>query len=205
MHRPAVFHIPAKSDRQALQRTLFIRKRHKVGERLRRVQMPAVARVDNGAFGIKRRGKRRAFHRIAHHDQVRVAADNANGVFQALPLCNRRIGRVVKADNLATETQHSSLEGHLRTCRRLVKQRRHDLTMAGVCKYRGVIADHTRQTDDLRQILFSHICKVDQIACLHIRHSHDVGFPRCVSAAFHAASALAFHFIVTRFRKKSKP
>ena len=100
MHGSAVFHIAAKPNRQPFERAFFIRERDKVGEGLCRVEVSAVARVDDGAFGIKRSRQRRAFHGVAHHNDVGIAADHANGVFQAFPFGNRSVRGVVKPDNL---------------------------------------------------------------------------------------------------------
>ena len=77
------------------------------------MQVPAVARVDDRDTRVHRCGFRRAFQRMADHQNVRVAAYNRHRILQALALADRGALRIVKTDDLASQTEHCRLERHL--------------------------------------------------------------------------------------------
>lgn len=55
--------------------------------------------------------------------------------------CNGRGCRVIEADDSTAETEHCSLERHLSTGRRLIEQGSHDLALASLGIFCGIIAD----------------------------------------------------------------
>ena len=115
--------------------TDLVADRVQVEQRLRRVLAWSVAGVDDGHAAHRGRAPRGALLVVAQHDDVGVAADDADRVLDGLALGRRReLARVVGAHRAAAEPQHRSLERQSRACRRLVEQRGHQLALqpAGV-------------------------------------------------------------------------
>ena len=66
---------------------------------------------------------------VAQDDDIGVAADDLDRVFEGLALCGgREFPSVVGTHRLATESQHGGLEGQTGSGRRFVKQCRHHLS-----------------------------------------------------------------------------
>ena len=77
--------VAAQADRQISEPALFTLDGEHIGQRLGRVVVAAVARVDNRNCRFHGRDQRRALFGMAHGDNVGIAADGEHGVRNALP------------------------------------------------------------------------------------------------------------------------
>ena len=141
MHRSAVDEVAAKTDGQMIQTTLFTFQGEQVGQGLCRVQVSAVASVDDRTVRRQSSCFCSTSNRMPHHENIRIVADNLCGVFQGFALGNRGICRIVEANQTAAQPQHSSLEGHLGTSRRFIEQGCHNLVVASTGIHFRIVLD----------------------------------------------------------------
>ena len=104
-----------------IQSALFAFQGQQVGQRLGRVEVTAVTGVDDRTVCGQRRSLCRTGNRMAHDQDIRIAADDLCGVLQGLSLGDGRVCRVIETDQSAAQTQHCSLERHLGTGGRLIE------------------------------------------------------------------------------------
>lgn len=81
-----VLQVAAQPDAQAGQRPLLVAEGHQIGQGLGRMEMPAVPGVDHRHTGIEGSRQRGPGRRVPHGDDVGVAADHPDGVFDGLTL-----------------------------------------------------------------------------------------------------------------------
>ena len=153
MNRPAVFEIAAQPDAQMIEPSFFLAERHHIGERLSGMEMSPVPRVDDGYAGIQRGGQGGPGHRMPHSDDVRVAADHPDGIFQGFPFGNRGVRRIVEPDDPPAQPQHGGLKGHLGAGGGLIKQRGQDLPPAHAVIIVQMRADIAGETGDVLPFL----------------------------------------------------
>ena len=161
MHRAAVFQIAAKPDAQSRKGSLFVAQRHQVGQRLSRVQMPAVPRVDDRHPRIQRRRKCSTGDRMAHRNNIGIAADHPHRVLEGFPFGHRRVGRIVKADDASAKAQHRRLERHLGAGGRLIEQSGQNPPPAGAVIVVEMFADIAGKRRDILPFVRSEIRQID--------------------------------------------
>ena len=121
---PAVEQVAADADLHVIEPALLAAERHDIGERLGGMEMSAVAAVDQRHLGVERRRHGGSLDGMADGDDVGIAADDGDGVLEALALGDGGIHGIVEADGAPAQLEHRGLEGHLRAGARLVEQRR---------------------------------------------------------------------------------
>ena len=163
MDGPAVEQVTAHADLHMVEPALFAAERYNVGQRLGGVQVTAVAAVYQRDLRIERSRHRRALDRVPHGDNVGIAADDRNGVLEALALGYRGVHGIVKADGAAAELEHRGLKGHLRARARLIKERRQNLSVAGVAVVGRTLHDFACLADQLVDLCHTQRFEVDQI------------------------------------------
>ena len=97
-----------------------------IAQRLSGMLAAAVAGVQHRAWRVLGSDARRAVMRMAQHDQVGIAGDDADRIGQALALGGGARLHIGRTDHGAAEAMHRGLEAETGAGRRLVKQRRHD-------------------------------------------------------------------------------
>ena len=97
MHGAPEFQVAAEAYRVPLEAALQGAYRKHVGERLRGVEVAAVARVDDRAGGVAACEERGALLGVPHGDDVHVGAYGADGVGKRFPLGGGAVRRVAKA------------------------------------------------------------------------------------------------------------
>ena len=88
MYRSAVGEIAAHAYHQMIRSVSDVAQRYHVGEGLGRMKVSAVAGVDNRHAGVERSRHRRALNRMPYRQNIGVAAQHGDGVFQAFALCH---------------------------------------------------------------------------------------------------------------------
>ena len=106
MDRASKLEVSAEADRQIVEAALFAVDCQKVCERLGRMVVSAVACVDDRNLRAHRSDKRRALLRVAHGNDVCVAADRAHRIRYALALCCGRAVSGREAECLTAQAQH---------------------------------------------------------------------------------------------------
>ena len=106
MDRASKLEVSAEADRQIVEAALFAVDCQKVWERLGRMVVSAVACVDDRNLRAHRSDKRRALLRVAHGNDVCVAADRAHRIRYALALCCGRAVSGREAECLTAQAQH---------------------------------------------------------------------------------------------------
>ena len=125
------------------------------------MQVTAVAAVDQRHLRVHGSRHRRALDRVTDRNDIRVAADDRNGVLQVFTLGNGGIHRIVKADGSAAQLEHRRLERHLRPGARLIKERRQNLAVAGMPEIRRTLHDLSCFSDQLVNLFNRHRFKID--------------------------------------------
>ncbi len=135
MHGAAEGQIAAQADGQVGDTAEARLKRGQVGERLRRMHVSAVARVDDrhgGGAGCDQRG---AFLRMADGHHVDVVGHRLQRVGDRLALGDGGELGAGETDHLAAEAQHGGFETQTRARARLIKQSGKHPAFAGVCHF----------------------------------------------------------------------
>ena len=149
----AELEVAAEADGQVVEAALFTVDGEQVGQRLRGVVVAAVARVDDGNLRVHGSDQRRAFLRVAHGNDVGIAAHGAHRVGNALALGGGRAACGPEAQHLATETEHRRLKAQARAGRGLKEERCEDLAVALVCVGLGVGDDVIGRGDHFVDLL----------------------------------------------------
>ena len=110
MDRAAELEVAAAADGESCQLVLHRADGQQVRQRLRRVQVTAVAGVDDRNGRVLAGDARRPFLGVTHDDDVGVAGHRADGVRDTLALGDRAGGWFGEADDVAAETEHGSLK-----------------------------------------------------------------------------------------------
>ena len=162
----AELEVAAEAHGQVVEAPLFTVDGEKVGQRLGRVVVTAVARVDDGDLGVHGGDQRRALLGVTHGDDVSIAADGAHRVGNALALGGGRTAGGREAQHLAAETEHRGLKAQARAGRGLKEERCEDLAVALVCVGVGVVDDVVGRGDHIVDLLGGQLQNVDQM--LHV-------------------------------------
>jgi len=159
----AVLQVAAQADLHVIRRTAHAQDRDHVGQRLGRMEMAAVARIDdrNGRIQTCRLGC--ALARIAHDDHVRVAGYHVDRVLERLALGRRGGTRIGEADNAASETHHRSRERQIGSGRRLIEQTAEHLAAAGVYIALGPVDDVSGEFVQIVEFLVGQIAQIDNM------------------------------------------
>jgi len=153
----AVFQVAAQTDSQVFKSALFLVKSEHIKQCLGGVKMASVACVDDRAVGSKGRSLCSALGGVAHNHDISVGGYYFCGILQVLALCNGRGCRVIEADDSTAETEHCSLERHLSTGRRLIEQGSHDLALASLGIFCGIIADIGAELYNVQPPVAAHV------------------------------------------------
>ena len=159
----AVLQVAAQTDLHVIRRTAHAQDRDHVGQRLGRMEMAAVSRIDdrNGRIQACRLGC--ALARIAHDDHVRVAGYHVDRVLERLALGRRGGTRIGEADNAAAETHHRSRERQIGSGRRLIEQTAEHLAAAGVYIALGPVDDVGGELVQIVEFLDGQIAQIDNM------------------------------------------
>ncbi len=155
--------VAAEADGQVVESPLLALDGEQVRERLRRVVVAAVTGVDDGDLGVHGGDERRALFRVAHGDDVGIAADGADGIGDALALRRRRAAGGREAEDLAAEREHGGLEAQARPGRGLKEQRGEDLAVALVGIGLRAGDDVVGLGDQFVDLLGAELQNVDQV------------------------------------------
>ena len=164
MHRAAELEVAAEADGQVFKAALAPPYRKKVCERLRRMLVAAVARVDDGHVRAVGGDAGRALLRVAHDGDVRIAGDGADGVRDALTLGDGAGVRLREADHLAAQAQHRRLKAKARAGARFVEQCCQPLTGSYIFIGSRVIMDTVCKVHQVERFFQREIRRVDQMS-----------------------------------------
>ena len=115
-------HVADDRDLQSFEAAELLLQRVEVEQRLRRMLVLAVTRVDDVRAGHARDELRRADLRMTDHDHVRVVrTERDRGVLQRLSLVDRR-ARGLHVEGVRRQALRSELEARRRPRRRLVEE-----------------------------------------------------------------------------------
>src|SRR5271166_1398437 len=81
-----------------------------IAKRLSGMLAATVAGIQHRAWRVLGGYARRTVMRVAQHDEVRIARDDAHGICQALTLGGGARVHIGRADHSAAETMHRGLE-----------------------------------------------------------------------------------------------
>ena len=190
MHGSAVEQVAAETHGEMFEASLLHFQRQQIGKRLCRVEMPAVARIDNAAVCGHCRRLRAARQRVPDDQNIRIGADDLCRVLEILALRDRGAHRIVEADDAAAEPDHRRLKAHLRAGRGLIEQRRHDLSGARLHIALRVMIDRCAEIDDLVPPLHGVVVQVDQVGIFRFAHILPPAFFACGRGARAGISAL---------------
>ena len=132
MHRAAELEVAAQADGEVVEAAALAADGQEVGERLGRVVVAAVARVDDGHRRVHGRYHGRALLGVAHGDDVGVAADDADSVRHALALSRGGAASLGEAEHAAAELEHRGLEAEPRPRGGLEEERRELFILASL-------------------------------------------------------------------------
>ena len=110
MHRAAELQVAAQPHRQAGEAALFPADGQQVRQGLGGVRVAAVPRVDHGYGGVHGGHPGRSLLRMAHGDNIRVAADGLHRVRHALPLRHGAGVRPGHGDHVSAQLVHGRLK-----------------------------------------------------------------------------------------------
>ena len=133
--------------------------------------MPAVPGVDNGDLAELGGGEGRALLRVAHGDDIRVAAHRVDGVPHGLPLGRGAGGGLGEAQHAAPQGQHSGLKGEPGPGGGLEEEGGQLLMGAGVLVLGGVCEDVLRRGNQLVDFLHGEVGDVNDVS------GHTGSFP----------------------------
>ena len=163
MHRAAELQVAAEADGEAAQPSLLAADGQQVGERLRRMAVAAVAGVDDRHGRLRGGGHRRALLRVAHRDDVGVAADRPHRVGHALALSRARAVCGGKAEHAAAQLEHRRLEAQPRAGTRFEEKSGELFARAGVREGRAVGDDAVRRVGQQLDFVIAQVGDVDQM------------------------------------------
>ena len=159
----AKLEVAAEAHGQVVESPLLALDGEQVRERLRRVVVAAVTGVDDGDLGVHGGDERRALFRVAHGDDVGIAADGADGIGDALALRRGRAAGGREAEDLAAEREHGGLEAQARPGGGLKEQRGEDLAVALVGIGLRAGDDVVGLGDQFVDLLGAELQNVDQV------------------------------------------
>ena len=135
----------------------------RVGERLGRVAVRAVAGVDDRHAGHLGGHKRRALDGVAHRDDVGEAAHHADGVLHRLALADGRILRIGETEDVAAELHHRGREGQARAGAGFVEERGELLVGHAALVALAVGDDVFGQGYNLVDFLLGEVGRIDEV------------------------------------------
>ena len=122
MYSASVFQVAHHKDVDVVEASLCLLDGVHIEERLRRVLVCAVARVHYWHCGYLACVPRTAFERMAHHNEVAIVGNDADGVFQGLALRHARNVGVGKTNYPAAHPIDRALKTQARPRGRFKKQ-----------------------------------------------------------------------------------
>ena len=159
----AEFQIAAQTDGQVVEAALFPPDGQQVGQSLGGMEVPAVTGVDDGHTGGTGSHQRSALLRMAHGDNVGVAAHGAHGVGHALALGGGAALGTGKADDIAAQLVHGRLKGQAGTGGGLEEQGGQLLITAGIPVLYRVCDNILCRGNELVQLLHGQIHNINQV------------------------------------------
>src|SRR5512146_865015 len=140
----------------------------------------AVAGIDDRHWRDLRSSFRSPLLVMTNHDNVRVAADDADGIFNLFVLeLRRKSPRMFGRQHLAAKAIHGGFEAEARACRRLVEQGRHDATLVVEGAAPSDNALHgARSIEQFHQQGYGELLRFDDMLEFHGRNSPALDY-RC--------------------------
>ena len=148
MDSAAELKISAETDRQILQPAFQRKNRYQIRQRLCRMLMTAVTRVDQRNPTVLRSDRRRAFLGMPHSSDIRITGNHADRILDALAFCRGADVRGRESERAAAEIQHRGLKTQARSRARLIKKRGELLALRGVRILCGIFTDLLREPQD---------------------------------------------------------
>ena len=145
MYCAAIFQITAQADFHVVCRAAIPQDGNHIGQRLCRVQMTAVSRVDHRHRRVEGRCLGCALTRIAHDDHVGVARNHIDRVLERLALRRRGRAGVGKTNHATAKAHHRGRKRQVGARGRLIKQAAEHLAAAGVGITLGTVNDVGRE------------------------------------------------------------
>ena len=166
MHGTAELQVAAETQCHVLQAAAVALDGQDIRQCLGRMEMSAVAGIDEGHCGVHGGHHRRALLGMPHGDDVRIVGNRCNGVGYRLTLGGRGIGCTGKAQALSAQLQHGRLKGKAGPGRGLKEEGCQLLVGASVpvlLRMRLDVIGHIHQMIDL---FHREIQNVDDRSCL---------------------------------------
>ena len=135
-----------------------------VGERLRGMTVPPVARVDDGDAGFCRGDERRALDGMPYGDDIRIVAHDADGIPHAFALGGGGGRSLREADDASAQLQHRRLEREAGARGRLEKERRQLFSLSGFRIVLPVRGDVFRESDEFVDFRYREIGDVQKMS-----------------------------------------
>ena len=161
MHRASEFQIAAKADCQSVKSALFAFDCQQVGHRLRRVAVTAVAGVDHRNRRVVGRNERRSLFRVAHGNDIGVAAHSLCRIGHAFTLCNGRGVAAGNGQHIAAEFIHRGFKAQPCARGRFKKERCQFLVRTGMLILFGIVDDILRHFEQLIEFFHGKIENID--------------------------------------------
>ena len=126
------FQVAAETDGHVVQSSFQALDREQVGQRLGRVLMSAVARVDHRNRRVLCSNHRRAFLRVSHCADVSIAGDHTDRICNAFTLGSGTGVCGSESHHTSSQIQHGCLVAQTGSGARFIEESRQLLSLAGV-------------------------------------------------------------------------
>jgi hypothetical protein len=134
-----------------------------VRQRLRRVQVAAVARVDDRNGRVLTGDARCSLLGVTHDDDVSVAGHRTDGVGDALALGDRAGRRFGEADHVAAEAEHGGLKAETGAGGGFVEECCEDGGVTEVIELSGRLNDLVSEVENLVELPRTEVRRVKQV------------------------------------------
>ena len=160
MYRAAKLQVAAETNGQVVQTALAAADGHHVQQGLGGVAVAAVTGIDHRDLAVKGSAQRGPLFWVAHGGNIRIAADNADGIRNGFTLGSTGNTGIRKTQHLAAQTQHRRFKRKAGAGGRLIEQCGQALVVSYILVCFGVIMDAVRK---VQQLLGFFLCKVKGI------------------------------------------
>ena len=160
MYRAAKLQVAAETNGQVVQTALAAADGHHVQQGLGGVAVAAVTGIDHRDLAVKGSAQRGPLFGVAHGGNIRIAADNADGIRNGFTLGSTGNTGIRETQHLAAQTQHRRFKRKAGAGGRLIEQCGQALVVSYILVCFGVIMDAVRK---VQQLLGFFLCKVKGI------------------------------------------